>query len=196
MEKKYKTVHKTRRVFKSRDFNSGDGMLTAVWGPSLWHFLHIMSFNYPMKPSIEDMSHYKNFMLSLQFILPCKYCRQNLLNYYIETPITSDDMADRASFSRYVYTLHECINKRLNKPHELSYYDVRERYEHFRSRCVNDNSIKLFPIKKETGCTIPLYGEKSKCVIKIVPQTEKCKTIQIDKKCLKHKLHSELGKTG
>ena len=41
MEKKYKTIHKTRRVFKTRDFNSGDGMLTAVWGPSLWHFLHI-----------------------------------------------------------------------------------------------------------------------------------------------------------
>ena len=191
---KYKPVHKTRRVFKSRDFNSGDGMLTAVWGPPLWHFLHTMSFNYPIKPSVDDKLHYTNFMISLQFILPCKFCRQNLHNYYKETPITNDDMADRASFSRYVYTLHESINKRLKKTHELSYYDVRERYEHFRSRCVNDKEI-IFPIKKESGCTVPLYGKKSKCVIKIVPQTEKCKTIQIDKKCLKHNLHSELRET-
>jgi hypothetical protein len=39
--------------------------------------------------------------------------------------------------------------------------------------------------EKEKGCTEPLYGKKSKCIIKIVPQEEKCKTMQIDKKCIK-----------
>jgi hypothetical protein len=37
----------------------------------------------------------------------------------------------------------------------------------------------------EKGCTEPLYGKKAKCVIKIVPQEEKCKTLQIDKQCIK-----------
>ena len=37
----------------------------------------------------------------------------------------------------------------------------------------------------EKGCTEPLYGEKSKCVIQIVPQTKKCKSFQIDKTCIK-----------
>ena len=32
-------------LFK-KDYLSGDGMLTSVWGPSLWHYLHTMSFNY------------------------------------------------------------------------------------------------------------------------------------------------------
>ena len=41
--------------------------------------------------------------------------------------------------------------------------------------------------KKEKGCTEPLYGKKSKCIIKIVPQEEKCKTMQIDKKCIKRR---------
>jgi hypothetical protein len=41
--------------------------------------------------------------------------------------------------------------------------------------------------KKEKGCTVPLYGKKSKCVIKIVPQEEKQDTFQMDKKCIKHK---------
>ena len=39
--------------------------------------------------------------------------------------------------------------------------------------------------KREKGCTEPLYGKKSKCVIKIVPQTEKTESFQMDDKCLK-----------
>jgi hypothetical protein len=127
-------------------------------------------------------------------------------------------MASRDSFSRYVYKLHELVNKMLKKKSGLSYCDVRERYEHFRSRCTSDKP-KLFDLKdelkevktlvsnnktmkntkdkkekdkkdkkgNEKGCTEPLYGKKSKCIIKIVPQEEKCKTMQIDKKCIKRR---------
>ena len=186
--------NKTKRVFKKKDYYSGDGMLTAVWGPSMWHYLHIMSFNYPVKPSDEDKKYYKEFVLNLQHVLPCKYCRQNLTNNLKSNPLTMATMKDRDSFSRYIYKLHETINKMLGKKSGLSYCDVRERYEHFRSRCT-DEKPKVFNIKKtlknknknkkEKGCTEPLYGKKSKCIIKIVPQEEKCKTLQIDKKCIK-----------
>jgi len=184
--------NKTKRVFKKKDYYSGDGMLTAVWGPSMWHFLHIMSFNYPVKPTEEDKKNYKEFVLSLRHILPCKYCRQNLTNNLKSSPLTMANMKDRDSFSRYIYKLHETVNKMLGKNSGLSYCDVRERYEHFRSRCT-DEKPKVFNIKKtlkhknkkEKGCTEPLYGKKSKCIIKIVPQEEKCKTLQIDKKCIK-----------
>ena len=214
--KKNKTMKK--RVFKNKDYISGDGMLTTVWGPSMWHFLHTMSFNYPVNPSAEDKEHYKAFMLSLVHILPCKYCRQNLANNYKLFPLKASDMASRDSFSRYVYKLHELVNKLLKKKSGLSYCDVRERYEHFRSRCSSDKP-KIFILKdeikevkslagtetdttnnktlknnknknknkKEKGCTEPLYGKKSKCIIKIVPQEEKCKTMQIDKKCIKRR---------
>ena len=37
--------------------------------------------------------------------------------------------------------------------------------------------------KKEKGCVDPLYGNKSKCVIKIVPQQTKCETFQMNDKC-------------
>ena len=103
-------------------------------------------------------------------------------------------MKNRETFSRYVYDLHELINKMLNKKSGLTYDDVRERYENFRSRCTNEN-IKLIKLKrviqktrknkKEKGCTEPLYGKKSKCVIKIIPQEEKQETFQMDKKCIK-----------
>jgi hypothetical protein len=181
---------KKKRVFKKKDYYSGDGMLTTVWGPSMWHFLHTMSFNYPVEPTPEDKTHYRDFLLSLQYVLPCKYCRQNLTNNFKIHPLKDSDMANRESFSRYIYNLHEMVNKMLKKKSGLSYCDVRERYEHFRSRCT-DERPKLFNLhkevaeKREKGCTEPLYGKKSKCVIKIVPQEEKCKTMQIDKKCIK-----------
>ena len=44
--------------------------------------------------------------------------------------------------------------------------------------------------KNEKGCTEPLYGEKSKCILQIVPQETKCDTFQIDEKCIKKKLSS------
>ena len=69
---------KTKRVYSKKDFNSGDGMLTSVWGPSMWHYLHIMSFNYPVKPTSEEKKHYRDFVLNMKHVLPCKYCRINL----------------------------------------------------------------------------------------------------------------------
>ena len=89
--------------------------------------------------------------------------------------------------------MHEIINKMLQKKSCLSFCDVRDRYEHFRSRCTIDKP-KLFSPKllrktkknkKEHGCTEPLYGKKSKCVIKIIPQEQREKSFQMDKKCIK-----------
>ena len=199
---KYTTKkNKTKRIYSDQDYNSGDGMLTTVWGPSMWHFLHTMSFNYPVHPSSEDKKHYRDFIYSLRHILPCKYCRINLKNNLDKVPITAKDLKNRESFSRYIYNLHETVNKMLKKNSHLSYNQVRERYEHFRSRCTEEKpqvfrfltkerrSLNLKTRKnrgkKEKGCTEPLYGKKSKCIIKIVPQEEKGSTFQMDKKCVK-----------
>jgi len=194
--KTLKNKHKNKKsIYTNHDYNSGDGMLTSVWGPSLWHYLHTMSFNYPMNPTKADKKHYKDFIYSLTNVLPCKYCRINLVKNLKELPLTSKRLESRESFSRYVYELHELINTMLLKKSNLSYEDVRERYEHFRSRCTltNKEVIKMVKKtgkhsktrKKEKGCTRPLYGKKSKCIIKIVPQETKCETFQIDKKCIK-----------
>jgi hypothetical protein len=169
------------KTYTKGDYKSGEGMLTTVWGPSLWHFLHTMSFNYPVEPTQEQKKQYRDFILSLENILPCKYCRINLKKNFKCVPLKYSDMKDREHFSKYVYRLHEHINKMLNKHSGLSYEDVKERYEHFRARCVSE---KPKP-KVEMGCTEALYGKKSKCVIKIVPQEENCQTFQMDDSCKK-----------
>jgi hypothetical protein len=182
---------KKKNIFSKKDYKSGDGMMTSVWGPAMWHYLHTMSFNYPVEPTSENKKNYRNFVLNLRNVLPCKYCRMNLANNLKKKPLQMCHMKSRETFSRYIYELHETINRMLNKKSNLTYCDVRERYEHFRSRCT-DEKPKVFTFKKTTtrkkkekGCTEPLYGKKSKCILNIVPQDEKGKTIQIDKKCIK-----------
>jgi len=179
-----KTRRKKSYFFSKKDTLSGDGMLTTVWGPSLWHSLHTMSFNYPVTPTDVDKKEYREFILSLVHVLPCKYCRENLKKNFEKMPLTVAHMKSRETFSKYIYRLHELINTMLKKKSGLSYCDVRERYEHFRARCtLDDPKVK----QEEKGCTEPLYGKKAKGVILIMPQEKKCPTFQIDDACLKSK---------
>ena len=187
------THNKTKKkyIFNKKDYNAGDGMMTSVWGAPMWHYLHTMSFNYPVEPTIQNKKHYRDFVLNLRNVLPCKYCRINLANNLKKKPLMMCHMKSRETFSRYIYELNETVNRMLNKKSNLTYCDVRERYEHFRSRCT-DEKPKVFTFKKTTtrrkkekGCTEPLYGKKAKCVINIVPQEDKTATFQMDKKCIK-----------
>lgn len=189
-----KSQTRKHRVFKKGDFYSGDGFLTTVWGPAQWHMLHTISFNYPVKPTEEQKRQYRNYVLSLQNVLPCGACRKNLKTNLRHLPLKMSDMKSRETFSKYIYNLHELVNKMLKKKSNLTYCDVRERYEHFRARCVDEkpkvfkySEIKTRKNKKEKGCTEPLYGKKARCILNIVPQEEKGQSIQIDKKCMKHR---------
>lgn len=174
MSKKY--------IFSEADYLSGDGMMTAVWGPPMWHMMHTISFNYPIKPTIKEKKHYFNFYSNLKNILPCRYCRENLEKNFKTLPLTEDVFANRSTLSKYIYDLHELVNKMLGKTSNLSYEDIRDRYEHFRSRCLQDP--KDINSKIEKGCTEPLYGIKSKCVMNIVPRDDRLKSFKMDPKCI------------
>jgi hypothetical protein len=183
-----KTRKNKKRVFSKKDYSSNDGMMTSIWGPSMWHSLHSISFNYPVNPTAKDKRNYRNFVLNLRYVLPCGKCRENLKENFKKLPLTMDKMASRETFSRYVYELHEHINKMLGKKSGLSYNDVKERYEHFRARCTLDTVKRITEKKtkkKEKGCVVPLHGVKSKCVLKVVPMDNKSDSIEINEKCLK-----------
>ena len=209
----------SQNTYSELDYNSNDGMLVSVWGPPQWHFLHNMSFNYPVNPTPLDKKHYRDYMLQLVHILPCGKCRKNLKENYKKLPLTMAHMKSRATFSKYVYDLHEVVNTMLNKKSNLSYAQVKERYEHFRARCATNKTgstrkqknkgghkLKIGHTlkhghtltsghthlkKDEKGCTVPLVGEKSKCILKIVPHTEKCDTFIMNKKCIKKRVATE-----
>ena len=187
--------NKTRKkIYSKKDFKSKDGMLTSVWGPSLWNYIYTMSFNYPVNPTNVQKKYYKQFIMSLKYVLPCKYCRMNLRKNLKAVPMTDTVLKNRDNFSKWMYDLHEHINTMLKKKSGLSYEDVRERYEHFRARCSETSvdkiveELKKIKNKKEKGCETPLYGHKAKCVIKIVPKENKEETFQMDKACIKKRV--------
>jgi hypothetical protein len=182
----------TNHAFSKEDYNSNDGMLTTVWGPSQWHVLHTMSFNYPVTPTPKDKRNYRNYILSLQNVLPCGKCRDNLRKNFKKLPLMIKHMKSRHTFSKYLYDLHELVNEMLGKKSGLSYDQVRNTYENFRSRCLatdkeKDKIQRILnkTVKKESGCTKPLYGKKAKCILRIVPQEDKQPTFKVDSQCVK-----------
>jgi hypothetical protein len=181
-----KSQHLRKKTkYTRKHYQSKDGMLTYIWGPPMWHYLHTMSFNYPLCPTNSDKRHYRSFLLHLQYVLPCGKCRENLKKNFAKLPPLEKHFASRATFSRYIYQLHETVNTMLEKKSGLTYEQVRERYEHFRARCYQSTTTSSAPT--EDGCVDPVYGTKSKCLLKIVPLQTSCQTLEIDKKCLINK---------
>tara|TARA_B100000085_G_C18503979_1_gene496747 strand:+ start:371 stop:934 length:564 start_codon:yes stop_codon:yes gene_type:complete len=180
--------------FCDKDFKSNDGMLTSVWGPSMWHSLHTISFNYPVKPTQQQQDKYYRFFMSLKDVLPCKYCRQNLPKNMAAVEKSKNlslkkALKSRAKLSRWVYYLHNQVNCMLGKTNKLTYKQVRNRYENFRARCsLKDSEKELEKCKKEQikekGCTEPLLGVKSKCILMTVPKNKKCESFIMHPKCM------------
>ena len=153
-------------------YKSNDGMMTYIWGPPLWHFLHTMSFNYPVNPSDTDKENYKNYIMSMGKILPCKYCRDNFKDNIKNVPLYKNGaLKNRENFSKWMFDFHNEVNKQLGKPIHKNYNEVRDMYETFRARCGNNNNSK-----KELGCTNPINKIKKKCVLYILPKNKKCKS--------------------
>ena len=98
------------------------------WGHIYWNFLHTMSFEYPENPNTEDMDKYKQFILLLPYILPCKRCKLHLLNIYKTHPIKHRHLKNRENFSFYVYQLHNIINMELQKKYYIPYELVKRTY--------------------------------------------------------------------
>jgi len=170
----------SNNIFNEDDLKSNDGMLTSIWGPMLWIFLHIISFNYPVQPTPEMQKNYKQFFDSLQFILPCSYCRDNLPHNYQATSYGPSVFENRFTLSRWVYNLHQHVNQMLHKSFTLSYEEIQQKYENFRARCGLQNKKNI----KEKGCTQPIRGKKSKCILNIIPYTDSRHGLYINKQCL------------
>ena len=147
-------------------YDSNNGFMTKIWGPMMWSFLHIMSFNYPVEPSEEQKHHYFDFVMNLQNTLPCGACRKNVRKNIQDLTFTIEsDMKSRDSFSRWVYRLHNKVNEMLGKPHFRSFEEVRFMYNNFRARCGQAKGGK-----KENGCVVPENGVRSKCFLVIAPE--------------------------
>jgi hypothetical protein len=125
-----------------------------IWGPHLWFSLHTISFNYPLKPSIEDKNNYKNFFLNLQEVIPCSVCKKNYKRHLNEHPL-EDYLDNRKSLVYWVIDMHNMVNAEIGKK-ILSYDIVIKKYEDVYQKKIslNNEDIIIKNNKKESKLNV------------------------------------------
>ena len=126
--------------------DSKNGFISTVWGPAVWHYLHVMSFAYPNHPTDDERLAYATFIQSLCNVLPCRSCREGLVQNVTRVPLRPIDLRSRPSFAHWMYRLHNEVNRMLRKPMAISFVHVCSRYINARvgRLCISsDNDRRL-----------------------------------------------------
>ena len=154
--------------------NLDNGLMTRLWGPSGWLFLHCVSFGYPYKidptnpEHIEKQNDYYRFFYYLGKVMPCKYCRNSYMDFFTKMSPMSK-LGSRKEFTKWLYDIHNMVNEKLGVPQcEIpTFEEIEERYQSFRASCAPlteqqraNNSVK--------GCVVPADGKPKRSVIKVV----------------------------
>lgn len=140
---------------------SKQGFSTDIWGGGgIWLFLHIVSLNYPCRPTRLERRRYHTFFKMLQYILPCSACRRSTSDFYKRhgTRLTPDVFKSRDTLASWLWRLHNRVNRRLGKRCSLSFKTMCRKYESFRADC---NAHKH-------GCEAPANKPKKRAVVVIL----------------------------
>lgn len=149
-------------------FLSNNGFQTKVWGPLLWVVLHIITLNYPNNPTDNDKKQYKRFFVSLGNVLPCKTCRESYKHFIREHPKTKlkwSHFRNRCAISKWLFVLHNEVNKKIHKTPKKGFLKMMQFYEQFRANCHQS---------KRVGCIHPAKGPRRRSIVKVMPLTH-CK---------------------
>jgi hypothetical protein len=133
-------------------------MDTRFWGPSGWRLLHMTAFQAPTLPT----SSLSIFLTHLPYVLPCKYCRASLTDYYGADPIPkeSTDMAE------WMYRIHNRVNGKLREQKLLEtpdpkWIEIRERYETWSKAPCSTRRMVGWDFLFSIAYTTPGQGTKS-----------------------------------
>lgn len=131
--------------FHEDDYKSGSGMVTRIWGGALWHVLHCIAMRYPLKPTRSLQTAHRRLFESLEYVLPCCYCRQNYPHNLKCSRFNPQVFSSRNALTRFVYRLHNCVNRCLGKPKfDMTFAAWRRQYQRMlsdRYRC----TIEIVP---------------------------------------------------
>lgn len=98
-----------------------------VWGPKMWYMLHNFSLFLPETITDRGANHYKNFIRSMPYLIPCQQCRNHccdLLSQYTDKQLFNICKKGKKIKTFFVH-LHNFVNMKLNKPQ----FNVEQLYE-------------------------------------------------------------------
>lgn len=159
------------------DPNANNGMMTKVWGPAGWLFLHSVTLGYPQDPDKYDVEnglpngstrkHYYNYFREVGHILPCKYCRDSYREFATEIPL-SKFMKNRDTLSQWLWIIHNRVNDKLGSKYcDSDFNKIKTRYESYRAKC-KALTTEERTVNENKGCVTPADGTPKKCLIDIV----------------------------
>lgn len=148
-------------------------MATKLWGPAFWQSLGATALGYHMNDDYAfetKMRHYKTFFNSLQYVLPCGYCRDSYGGYFKKLDIEKYMKSKRPwTMIRFVYDLKECVNVKLRKQ-ERALYD--ERFELLTPSQKADKAyIRRLRKRIFTTKRTPPFSVYLNRILKMVPRT-------------------------
>jgi len=102
-------------------------MDTRFWGPSGWRLLHL-TLEAPLGG--RSFKHIRTVFELVPYVLPCKFCRKSLSEYYEERPIPNE----YDKMGKWLYHVHNEVNNKLRKQSisvepDPTYTDIQNRYE-------------------------------------------------------------------
>jgi hypothetical protein len=154
--------------------NLDNGLMTRLWGPSGWLFLHCVTFGYPYKidptnpEHIEKQNDYYRFFYYLGKVLPCKYCRNSYMDFFTDKSLMSQ-LGSRKEITKWLYDVHNLVNDKLGVPscERPSFEEIEERYQSFRAACKPLTDQQRNDIAGK-GCVAPADGKPKRSVLKVV----------------------------
>jgi len=102
-------------------------MDTRYWGPSGWVFLHLIATQAHTLP----LAHLRRFFIELPWVLPCKYCRASLHDYYVMDPVPHS----KEQYPHWMFRIHNRVNAKLRdqkllKAKDPSWETIQKLYKH------------------------------------------------------------------
>lgn len=86
-----------------------------LWGEEGWIFITFVVLAYPDNPTQQDKNNMKEFLLTLENVLPCYDCRSNLATHYREYPITPKVLSSKDNLYEWLNKIRNLVNISLDK---------------------------------------------------------------------------------
>jgi hypothetical protein len=129
-----------------------------IWGPHYWFFLHTIAMSYPLHPNAVTKKKYYDFVQNIPLFIPVESMAgefSKLLDQYPVQPY----LDNKESFIRWMWFIHNKINKKLEKP-QISLNDFYVKYyEEYKP--INEKMSEYYKIRGKliySGIIICFFG--------------------------------------
>lgn len=129
-----------------------------IWGPHYWFFLHTIAMSYPVHPNAVTKKKYYDFVQNIPLFIPVESMAgefSKLLDQYPVQPY----LDNKESFIRWLWFIHNKINKKLEKP-QISLNDFYVKYyEEYKP--MNEKMSEYYKIRGKliySGIIVSIFG--------------------------------------